>query len=686
MRMRCLWIYLAASLALALSAARSEDLTPDKTSTVKPPVKSDFGDLSIEELMNIKVTSVSRKEEKVSDTAAAITVITAEDIRRSGVTSIAEALRMAPGVNVAKIDSHTYAISIRGFQSGLANKLLVLIDGRCVYSPLYSGVYWDVQDTMLEDIERIEVIRGPGATVWGANAVNGVVNIITKHSKDTQGVTAALSAGTQETTIDSVRYGGKIGAAATYRFFVKYSKAEELGLAGSGLAAHDGWSVARGGTRFDIKASRTDSVIVEGDYYKGVHEEKQLLAQLTPPFEVGHTHDASMSGGDALVRWGHNLSDTSNTSLQLYYDHTERDELKLDQDIDTLDLDFSHHIKLSRNEIVYGLGYRRVRENLNQTFTAAFDPDGRATDLFSFFGQDEITVLKDTFFVTVGSKFEHNSFTGWEIQPSVKTLWRPAKDQTVWASVSRSVRTSAPTETDLRANLLASKPFFFLPPIVAALFPNRDIPSEAEYSYELGCRAQLHKRFSLDAAGFFNQYHGLRSNEAGAFFVERLPLPLHITVPITQQADMRGETYGGEFSANWDPIDRVKFSAGYSFLKILLHKDSNARAKDAEIAEGQTPEHQFQFRSLVDLPHNLQFDTAVYFDNRLKSIGFDSNKNEAIDSPSYTRLDVRLGWRPTEHLDLSVGGQNLLKTRHEEFGPGSSEIERNVYLKLTLKF
>ncbi|MCW8129014.1 MAG: TonB-dependent receptor [Planctomycetota bacterium] len=643
----------------------------------KPRADSrDLGDLSIEELLNIKVTSVSKKEERISDTASAVTVITGEDIRRAGVTSIADALRLAPGVNVAQIDAHTYAISIRGFQSGLANKLLVLIDGRSVYSPLYAGVYWDVQDTMLEDIERIEVIRGPGATVWGANAVNGVINIITKHSKDTQGVLAAVSAGTQETTIDSVRYGGKIGEAATYRFFVKYSKRDELTRAGDRLAAHDGWDVARGGVRFDIKASSKDAVIVSGDYYKGMHEEKQVLAQLAPPYMVAHTKDASMAGGDLLVRWGHTFSETSQTSLQLYYDLTDREELKLDQRMHTFDLDFNHHLKLKGHEIVYGAGYRFVKQDLNDTFSVVFRPKNRHTDLLSGFVQDEMTVLKDKFYLTVGTKVEHNDYTGWEFQPSVKAVWHAAQGHTVWSSASRSVRTSAPTETDLRANLQASRPFFFLPPIVAALFPNKDIPSETEFSYELGYRAQLHKRFSIDAAGFFNQYHHLRSNEPGAFFPEPRPAPLHITVPVIQQADMRGETYGGEFAANWNPTDAIRFGAGYSFVKILMHKDSNAFAKDAEFPEGLTPQHQFFVRSFIDLPHNLQFDAAVYFYDKLK----------ASEVPSYTRLDARLGWAPTKNLDLSIGAQNFLQPDREQYGPGGSRIERNLYVKFTMKF
>lgn len=660
----------ALALACLACAARGVETEPERPLELAANDR-DFVDLSIEELMSIKITSVSKKEEKVSETASAISVITQEDIRRSGVTSIADALRMAPGMNVAQVNAHAWAISARGFQGMLANKLLVLVDGRTVYSPLYSGVYWDVQDTMLEDIERIEVIRGPGATVWGANAVNGVINIITKKSTDTQGLLASGSAGTRDTGIGSIRYGGKIGEKTTYRAFLKYAKRDEGSVVPTGLAGHDGWDKAQGGARFDFRPTKEDTVILEGEYYKGMFEEKPSIATLRPASMIRPTNDATMAGGNVLTRWEHSFSDTSNTSLQLYYDHTEREEVKLNQAIDTIDVDFSHQLKAGRHDIVYGAGYRHVKQSLNTTFSVQFMPAGRQTDLFSAFVQDEITVLKDKLSITVGSKFEHNDFTGFEVQPSIKALWRPLKNHAVWASVSRSVRTPAPTETDLRANLIAVPPFF-----LASLFPNREIPSERVFSYEFGYRAQLHKRFSIDAAGFFNAYHGLRSNELGAPFLERTPLPIHFTLPVTQQAAVRGETYGGEVSAVWAPIDRIRLTAGYSFLKTLLHQDSNSHANDAEVAEGQSPEHQFHTRMFVDLPNNLEFDTAVYFVDGLKT----------LEIPSYTRLDARLGWRPTRHFDISIGGQNLLRERHQEYAPEQNWVERNVYVKFTLKF
>jgi iron complex outermembrane receptor protein len=656
---------------LSACAVRTEEVQKNETKT---PPATDIADLSIEELLNIKVTSVSKKAEPLSQTASAIYVITQEDIRRSGVSSIAEALRMAPGLNVAQTNSHAWAISARGFQSGLANKLLVLIDGRSVYTPLYSGVYWDQQDTMLEDIERIEVIRGPGATVWGANAVNGVINIITKNSKDTQGGLASASVGTEERTTDSVRYGGKIGSKVTYRAYLKYLNRDGTSLAASDTSAYDAFQVGRGGTRFDIEASKCDKILLTGDYYSGKHDEKVPVATLTS--SRTEFRDARLSGGNFLSRWDHEFSDTSNASLQMYFDEYRRKQIVLDQEIQTTDLDYNQHLKLDRHEIVFGAGYRRWQEQINNNFVVSFLPSDRVTNIFSVFAQDEIEVLKDKFSITLGSKFEHNDFTGVEIQPSIRTLWRAAKGHTVWTSVARAVRTPSPLETDLRLNAPAPSANPGDPPSLFALLPNRDIPSEVVISGELGYRAELHKRFSIDVATFYNDYDNLRSIEFGTPFTEAAPAPQHLTIPLTQEPDMNARTFGGEFSAAWNPIDRLKFNAGYSFLRIFMNREDRAKSTSAEAPEGQSPRHQFHARAYLDLPHRLQFDTAVYFVDRL----------DTLNVPSYTRVDVRLGWRPTDNFDVSIGGQNLFREEHREFAPGESKIERNFYLKCTLKF
>jgi len=662
-------------LIALLSVASKGGEDPVEKTPLPAPAK-DILDLSFEEMLSINIYSASKKIEKVSEVASAIYVITQEDIRRSGHTSVAEALRLAPGVNVAQINSHAWAISARGFQGPLANKLLVLIDGRSVYTPLYSGVYWDVQDTLLEDIERIEVIRGPGATVWGANAVNGVINIITKDAKDTQGGLVTASVGTVEQTNDAIRYGGSIGEKVKYRLFAKYHKRDELDLGTTGNAAHDSNNMGRGGVRFDITPSKTDKILVEGNIYKGMYEEKPSRVLLNPPFAARRTSDAHVSGGNVMARWNHTFSEASDLSLQMYYDRTQRDEQLLGQTIETIDLDFNHRIKVDRHEIIYGTGYRFIKENIDNSFSIQFRPDDGKFNLFSAFVQDDISVIPDTFSLTIGTKIEHNDFTGFEVQPSLKTLWLPAKNHTVWTSLSRAVRTSSPLETDLRANLVAGSIGPNDPPILFSLFPNRNIRSEAVIASEIGYRVQPHKRVSIDASVYYNLYDHLRSNEAGKAFVEATPLPLHVTVPIVQRPFVDAETYGGELALSWEPLSRLKFSATYSYLQMLLHSDRRVKAADSEIAEGQSPEHQFSVRAFVDLPHNLQFDTAVYFVDRL----------DAYDISSYTRVDARLGWRPLEKLDVSIGAQNLFREKHEEFGENNAILERNVYLKVTFKF
>ncbi|MBE7465827.1 MAG: TonB-dependent receptor [Planctomycetes bacterium] len=665
---------LVLAICSAAAGAEEDEAAPPAPAPDQAAV-TDMADLALEDLLDIRITSAAKKIQPVSEASSAIYVITQEDIRRSGHTSIAEALRLAPGMNVAQGDAHTWAISARGFQSGLANKLLVLIDGRTVYTPLYSGVYWDVQDTLMEDVERIEVIRGPGATVWGANAVNGVINIITKHSKDSLGGMATGSVGTSEHGIGSLRYGGKVGEDVSYRVWAKYVKRDELSLATTETAAHDGIEMLRGGMRWDIKVNEQDAVMLSGDYYGGAHEEKPATAILTAPFVETVTHEGELRGGNFLARWDHSFSTDSNASLQIYYDRAEREEIKLNQALDTIDLDFNHHLKFDRHEIVYGVGYRNVKQDLENSFSVQFDPTVRRTHLYSAFAQDEITILENELSVTLGSKFEHNEFTGFEVQPSAKLLWRPHEDHSVWASVSRAVRTPSPIETDLRANLIAGE---LAPgvPVLFALFPSKHLPSETVLAYELGYRAQLHKRFSLDVAAYYNQYDNLLSNEAGAPFVEANPPPPHFTVPVVQQPYVEGETYGAEIAAKWNPTDYIHFSFNYTYLQMLLHASDRARAADSEAAEERSPEHQFHARMFVTLPHHLELDTGVYFSDELESLGI----------PSYVRLDARLGWRPVSMFELSVGAQNLNRKRHEEFAPDGSQIERNLYVKCTLRF
>ena len=423
--------------------------------------EEDLTTLGLEELMNIEVTSVSKKLEKRSGAAAALYVITEEDIRRSGATSIPEALRLVPGVEVSRIDSNKWAIGVRGFGSRLARSMLVLIDGRSVYTPLFAGTYWEVQDTLLEDIDRIEVIRGPGGTLWGANAVNGVINIITKHSRDTQGLLATAGGGTEERAFGSARYGGTLGETFTYRLYGKYFD-RDGGFVPRG-DDYDAWSMSRGGFRTDWAMGPQDTLKVQGDLYDGDAGQHAVITRFRPPFTQVVEDDATLSGANLLGRWRHEVSDRSDLALQAYYDNTYRREPSFRERRNTFDLDFQHRFGIPwRQEIIWGLGYRLTADNTGSVPTIVFRPRDRSDDLYSLFAQDEVTVIEDKLRLIVGSKFEHNDYSGFEFQPSGRLVWTPAGSHVVWGSISRAVRTPSRLDHDLELTA---------PPIAPGTFP-----------------------------------------------------------------------------------------------------------------------------------------------------------------------------------------------------------------------
>jgi iron complex outermembrane receptor protein len=626
---------------------------------------------NIEDLMNVEVTTASKKEQKLSETAAAIYVITQEDIRRSGATSIAEALRMVPGVNVARLNSSQWAISARGFNGRFSDKLLVLMDGRSVYSPRFSGVYWDVQDTMLEDIERIEVIRGPGATLWGANAVNGVINIITRHTKDTQGTLVSSGGGSDERGFGAARLGGKLGDKAHYRVYGKYFDRGQSADRLNGDAG-DGWSALRGGFRVDSAPSSRDTLTLQGDTY---HQEQSTVSPvtiLTPPY-VEQTHDRTrLGGGNVLGRWNRAFSNGSETTLQMYWDRTGRETDIFNERTDTLDLDFDHHTPLGgRQDVVWGLGYRWIGLHARGGFPVSFNPVVRADQLFSAFVQDEIGLVPDRFKLTVGSKLERNDYTGVEWQPSLRLLWTPDTRHSLWAAASRAVHTPSPGNTDLRVNASAFRGADGTVNVVAIL-GNPDFRSEKVFAYELGYRIQEGHKLSLDLASFYNHYDDLRATHAGVPFFESTPLPAHRVIPSQFDNQGKGNAYGLEAVANWNATSYWKWSGGYTWLRLRLTPVGGSF---------DSPAHQWQARSSLNLPRRLEFDTALYY-------------NDAVQQgriPSYLRLDARLGWRPSPPVDLSVVLQNLLDDRHPEFnttqgGVTTTQIRRGVYAKLTWQF
>lgn len=629
--------------------------------------------LSIEELMNLEVTTVSRRKESWWETAAAVHVITQEDIRRSGAKSIPEALRLAPGVQVARITANRWAIAVRGFNSLYAAKLLVQIDGRTVYSPLFAGTYWEVLDTFMDDIERIEVVRGPGAAMWGANAVNGVINIITKDAMDTQGGLLNLGGGTTEHAFAGLRYGGRSGENIYWRVYGK--SFDRDGFTNSeGGPARDDWGMRRGGGRMDWAPSGSNSLSIQGDLYTGTLGQLRNVPKQWLPI-MSLTRDRfDVDGGSLQARWTHDFSPQSDLALQFFVDRSVRREAALGERRTTADLDFQHRLTPHpRHELLWGAGYRYTTDRTKGSFVFSMDPHDRADSLFSFFLADKMELLKDRLRLTVGTRVEHNDYSGWEFQPTLRLLWTPNPRNSAWAAVSRAVQTPSRATHDMRINILR------FPLGVMSVFGNDKGRSEDVLAWEVGYRTKLMEGLYVDTALFLNVYHHLRTREQGLPFLEFLPPPL-LTVPLNFANNMSGKTYGGELCIEWQPTPRWRLEAGYSFLQMQLGLDPPGTDVTAEGFEDASPHHQVFVSSQIDLPHNLELDTSLYYVDHLPF----------RDVSSYVRLDARLGWHPTEELDLAVGIQNLSESRHIEYnsfqGQRLTQIPRSVYWEVTWRF
>ena len=602
--------------------------------------------LSLQELMDLEVTSVSRRPEKLSDTASAIQVVTGDDIRRSGATSIPEALRLASNLSVAQIGSSQWAISARGFNSTTSNKLLVMIDGRTVYTPLFAGVFWDVQDTLLEDIDRIEVISGPGATLWGANAVNGVINITTKEAKDTQGLLLLGGAGTELRGFGGLRYGGALSPTLHYRIYTKYFDRDSTLRASTGGDGDNSWNMGQTGFRLDWDVSAENLLTLQGDLYSG------RIDQPGPD-------DTEVSGGNLLGRWTHRFTPDSDLQIQWYYDRTHRDiPNAFGENIATHDFDLQHHFLAGeRHNFVWGLGYRLIDDHVSNTPALAVLPADVTLEWFSGFVQDDITLVPGRLTLTLGTKVEHNDYTGWEVQPSTRLAWKPTATQTVWSAVSRAVRTPSRIDSD-----------FFVPgiPPFTLLQGGPGFDSEKLLAYELGYRVQATSRLSLSAAAFYNDYDDLRS-------IEHVNPPA--PTPLIIGNGLEGETHGVELTADYHVTDTWRLQAGYTRLLVHLKPKPGSTDVSGGSNESHDANNQFSLRSSLDLPWHVEFDVT------LRHVGEITNQ----DVPSYQELDLHIGWHPTSRLEISLVGQNLLHDHHAEFGAAASrqEIQRGVYAKAT---
>jgi iron complex outermembrane receptor protein len=606
--------------------------------------------LSIEQLMDIDVTSVSRRSEPVSGAAAAIMVITAEDIRRSGAENLPDALRITASLEVARADGNTWAISSRGFNTTTSNKLLVLIDGRSIYTPLFSGVFWDVQDVMLEDIDRIEIIRGPGATLWGANAVNGVINILTKSARDTQGALVTVGGGNQEPASVAFRQGGKIGEGLAYRAYGKYSYQDSLAFA-NGDSARDPLRRGQAGFRLDRADSGSGAFTLQGDVYHG------LAGQ-----SVVERADTALDGANLVGRWSSTYAENSGGDLQIYYDYTHRQIPQwFEEHRHTLDVDYQHRRPFGiRQELVWGAGYRVTQDEVGNSAGVAFLPDHVTESLFSAFVQDEVR-LEHHLRLVVGTKVEHNHWTGFEVQPSVRLSWIPDDRRTVWAAISRAVRTPTRYDEDIVFYTAAGTPF---------LEGSNAFEAEELLAYELGYRLQVRTGLAVDLATYYNVYDNLRSFEPAA---PPAAFPYHFANRLS------ADTWGAELRVSAQAAPWWRLHAGYAYFAKSLSLDAQSFDPTGGKNEGDDPRSRFILRSLMDLPGRFELDGTVRHVARLPSPVV----------PAYTELDLRLGWSATDALELSLTGQNLLHASHPEFGPPSplrQEIQRSVFGKVTWRF
>ena len=661
-------LFRGVTLVLAWSAAASPADGPQ-----------DLTKFSLEDLMNVQVTSVSKKEQRLSKTPAAVYVIGQEDIRRSGATNIPDLLRMVPGVDVARIDANRWAISIRGFNMVFANKVLVLIDGRSVYLNVGSNVFWDDHDVPLEDIDHIEVIRGPGGTVWGANAVNGVINIITKNAKATQGGLVTAGTGSETTADGLVQYGGKIGTKGAYRAFGRYFNVNNA-LAPGGQNAADGWHASHGGFRSDWDPGPRDALTVQGDLLETAGGQTvTTVFSNALPLQGTVNERQKNTAGNILGHWGHTFANGSDTSLQISYDVDRRhSQFEVSAARDMTDVDFSHHVALgSRNDMVWGLGYRFESDNLLQGFATRILPLHSAHNLSSAFFQDEIKIANSVSF-TLGSKFEHNSFTGFEYEPSAQLVWTPSDSHTVWASAARAIRQPSLVDFGLQLDL-AVVPFPNGSFAVPTLLGNPKTRDEQLRDYEAGYRAQLSRRVSLDVAGFWSFYCHLVTQEPAAPYFTTSPAPPHLIFPLVWDNKARAFNTGAELSATWDVNNRLRVHSGYSLLNMSIARDPSSQDGAIESTAGNSPRHQFQVSPWLKLSRNVEWDTTLMHVSSLPN----------LNVPAYTRLDTRLGWQLGEFVELSIVGQNLLRPGHVEFYDPrirQTEIARSVLGRITWRF
>ena len=669
---------MAVALMLALGSTDASECS--RRSIDEPhPDPNKLAELSIEQLMEVTITSLYKKPQTVAESPAPVFVITRDDIRRSGVTSIADALRMAPGIQVARINSHAWAVSARGFNGFFSNQLLVLIDGRNVYSTTFSGVSWELDDTLLEDIERIEVIRGPGSVAWGSNAVNGVINIITRCSGDTTGVVLSARAGTIDRGHAALRYGGRL-ADQPFRIYLKGTRRE--GYVGSGRFDNDAWDRIQGGFRTDLELGSRDSLRISADVYDGKNAQPNQLT-FQPETE-------DVFGGNVVLAWTRQHSENSHLSLQSYFDHRHRKSGSADILVNTFDIDFQHRMRWGaqpndgKHELSWGFGYRRVSDEIQDRPGVRFSPSEDTFSLRTAFVQNEFRFLGGQVRVSTGAKLEDNDFTGLEVQPSLRALWVASENLSVWGAVSRAVHLPSRANRSVTTSTSvpnADNPFLPTPFILRGIANNQTDSTKAIF-FELGARGRLSSSFIWDATVFRAEYHDVLERELITTAFD--PGAGAVVSSFTGNNDASVVSRGLELAATLRPSTKTTVQAAYTYLILDATSPIAADVSRTDSIEGRAPRHQFSIRPSFELRSNLDLDLWFRYVSALRTATVGT-----IDS--YLTMDARLAWRLSPRLELSVVGQNLFDNRRLEFGPDdfnrhATSIERSAYLQLRWDF
>ncbi len=632
--------------------------------------------LTLEQLGEIEVTTVSKKPEEVWNTSAAIYVITQQDIQRAGAINIPEALRLAPGVEVARITSGEYAIGIRGFNSRLSRSVLVLIDGRTVYTTFTAGTYWETQDVLMKDIDRIEVIRGPGGTIWGPNAVNGVINVITKHTTDTQGALVTAGAGAVEQFLGDMRYGSGNGKRFTYRVYA-------TGFGWSPQHHEDGnqyddWHGGQGGFRMDWKARTHDTYRLQGDVYGQYFGEGVSVSTYNPPASFPLTGDAPLYGGNILWDWTRVQGEGRDMQLVAYYAHDTRKELNLGDLRNTFNVDFLDRFRLPRQQVSLGLTLRASHGSEAEVVSGlTFTPSKRTDTLYQGFLQDEIALVQKRLSLVAGTKILKTNYTGVLGEPTARLLYTPTASQTVWAAYTHAVRTPSDAERDFNLSSFLGYARNGLP-FFARFSANPKFRSEQLNGYELGYRGLEGRNLFLDIAGFYNHYGDLFSEDVlGPAYVEANPAPTHLLLPAQFGNGLVASTTGMEVAPEWRPRPWWRVGGWYSFLDMHVKKGTGSLDfGTAPIVQGSSPQHQALLRSGFDLPKSVNLDIQARYVNALPG----------IKVPSYWTGNATAQWAATRHIRLTAVGRNLLQPHHLEFvyDPGPAVgIRRAFYGEIT---